>query len=237
MLKTKLEYSIKSVKLNKDHWAVKLFCLFLATDIAFIVLHVVFSHGALTSNVNFSLEKDRGYSEIVQYVKEYWSALLLGFLAIQASSLLFLSWSGLFFYLLLDDSLRIHERLGSFISKEFSLSPIFGLRAIDLGELTVSALVGLFFLIAIAISYRWGDRFSKKVSKSLIKLLFALAFFGLVVDMLHIGLSNLPLVGRFFDRLLGIVEDGGELVVMSLIVCFLFSLPSQSKQLSNKLIE
>lgn len=231
MLKTKLEYSINSVKLNKDHWVVKLFCLFLATDIAFIILHLIFSHGALTSNVNFSLERDRGYSEIFQYVKEYWSALLLGFLAIQARSLLYLSWSGLFFYLLLDDSMKIHERLGSFISKEFSFSPMFGLRAIDLGELTVSALVGLFFLAAIAINYRWGDRFSKKVSKSLIKLLFALAFFGIVVDMLHIGLSRLPLVGRFFDRLLGIVEDGGELIVMSLIVCFLFSLPSQPKKL------
>ncbi len=225
MLNKKLRYS---VKLNKGNWIVKLCCLFLATDIGFILLHLVYSYSDLISNDIFSLEKDRGYSEIFQYVKEYWSALLLGLLAVQARSLLYLSWSVLFFYLLLDDAVQIHENLGVLISSEFSFPAIFNLRAVDLGELAVSALVSLFFLIAIASNYRLGDRLSKEVSKSLIILLFALAIFGVFMDMLHVILST-----PFLDPLLILVEDGGELIIMSLIVCFVFSLSLKS----NKLIE
>jgi hypothetical protein len=217
-----------SVKLNKGNWIVKLCCLFLATDIGFIFLHLIYSYSDFISNDIFSLEKDRGYSEIFQYVKEYWSALLLGLLAIQARSLLYLSWSVLFFYLLLDDSVQIHENLGVLISSKFSFPAIFNLRAVDLGELAVFALVSLFFLIAIGINYRLGDRLSREVSKSLIILLFALAVFGVVLDMLHVVFST-----PFLDPLLILVEDGGELIIMSLIVCFVFSLSLKS----NKLIE
>jgi hypothetical protein len=51
--------------------------------------------------------QERGYSEIFQYIKEYWIALLLGALAVRQRSVLYLGWSLLFFYLLLDDSLTI----------------------------------------------------------------------------------------------------------------------------------
>ncbi|MBH8552419.1 hypothetical protein I8751_08525 [Nostocaceae cyanobacterium CENA357] len=223
MLNKNLRYS---VKLNKGNWIVKLCCLFLATDIGFILLHLVYSYSDLISNDIFSLEKDRGYSEIFQYVKEYWSALLLGLLAIQGRSLLYLSWSVLFFYLLLDDSVQIHENLGALISSKFSFPAILNLRAVDLGELVVSAVVSLFFLIAIGINYRLGDRLSREVSKSLIILLFALAIFGVFMDMLHVVLST-----PFLDPLLILVEDGGELMIMSLIVCFVFSLPLKSSKL------
>ncbi|MEA5507113.1 hypothetical protein VB735_29270 [Halotia wernerae UHCC 0503] len=223
VLNKRLKYS---VKLDKCNWAFRLCCLFLATDIGFIVLHLIYSYSDFISNDTFSLEKDRGYSEIFQYVKEYWSALLLGLLAVEGRSILYLSWSVLFFYLLLDDAAQIHEHLGALISSKFSFSAMFNLRAVDFGELAVSAVVSLFFLIAIAINYRLGDRLSKNVSKYLITLLFALAFFGVVVDTLHVILST-----PFLDPLLILVEDGGELVIMSLIVCFVFSLSLQSKKL------
>lgn len=218
MLNIRLKYPIK-VKLDKGNWAFKLFCLLLATDVVFIVLHLIYSYSNLISNDVFSLEKDRGYSEIFQYVKEYWSALLLGLLAVRGHSFLYLIWSVLFFYLLLDDAVQIHEHLGALISSKFSFHAMFHLRAVDFGELAVSAVAGLLFLIAIAINYRLGDRLSQKVSKYLIILLFALAFFGVAADMFHVLLSS-----PFLDPILILVEDGGELVVMSLIVCFVFSL-------------
>src|SRR3712207_5190827 len=114
--------------------------------------------------------------------KEYWIALLLGLFTIQKRSILYLGWSLLFFYLLLDDSLGIHERLGGIVSYRLGLSSAFNLRSIDFGEIIVSACVGLFFLLFIAIAYRSGDRFSRKTSRHLIIMLFALALFGIVVD-------------------------------------------------------
>src|SRR3712207_8517062 len=54
--------------------------------------------------------------------KEYWIALLLGLFTIQKRSILYLGWCLLFFYLLLDDSLGIHERLGGIVSYRLGLS-------------------------------------------------------------------------------------------------------------------
>lgn len=213
---TKLFDNLRSLKLSNA--GIKLLYLFLVTDLSFLLLHLIYSYTELISNEAFSLDKDRGYSEIFQYIKEYWIALLLSFLAVQKRTLLYFSWSLLFFYLLLDDATELHERFGFLISNRLNFTDMFSLRAIDFGELIVSAGAGLFFLILIGITHRFSDRSSRKTSKSLIILLFALTFFGVIVDMLHIVFKT-PLLDAIFVS----IEDGGELMIMSLIVCFVFS--------------
>ncbi|GAB1541305.1 hypothetical protein NUACC21_39760 [Scytonema sp. NUACC21] len=213
------------MKLYLSTWSSKLLYLLLAMDFTFIALHIIYTYTDLISNSSFSIEQDRGYAEIFQYFKEYWSVLLLSFLAFRQRSFLYLIWSLLFFYLLLDDSLQIHEKLGVFISRKLNFSSWFNLRAQDFGELTVSILVSLFFLIFIGITYYFSDRFARKTSRYLILALFALALFGIVVDMVHIAVKSPSLY-----TLLGLIEDGGEQVVMSGIVCFIFSLPESLPQ-------
>ncbi|ARV57370.1 hypothetical protein BZZ01_00870 [Nostocales cyanobacterium HT-58-2] len=218
-----------SVRLHLRTRSSILLYLFLAMDVTFIILHIIYTYTGLISNASFSIEQDRGYAEIFQYFKEYWSVLLLGLLALRARSLLYLIWSLLFFYLLLDDSLQIHETLGMYISAKLNFSGLFNLRAQDFGELAVSISVSLFFLVCISIAYYFSDRFSKKTSRYLIKALCFLALFGIVVDMVHIMVKSPPLYS-----LLGLIEDGGENVVMSIIVCFIFSL---SKGLPQKVTQ
>ncbi|MBD2528053.1 hypothetical protein H6G97_00185 [Nostoc flagelliforme FACHB-838] len=206
-------------KVGVDDWVVKLFFLFVATDMTFIIIHVIYAHTDLIPYNAFSLATDRGYSELFQYIKEYWSALFSGLLALQFRSPLYLSWSLLLFYLLLDDSLQIHEKLGGFISNQLSFSSMFNLRAKDFGELTVSIVVFLLFLCAIYISYSWSDHLSRQRSKHLIRLLFILAFFGVVVNMLHIAFKT----SHLLDTLFTVIEDGGEMLIMSLITCYILS--------------
>ena len=213
------------MKLHLSNRSNRLLYLFLALDITFIALHIIYTYTGLISNSSFSIEQDRGYAEIFQYFKEYWSVLLLSMLALRKRSFLYLMWSLLFFYLLLDDSLQIHEKLGGFISYKLNFSSWLNLRPQDFGELTVSILVSLFFLIFISTTYYFSDRFSRKISKYLIMALFALALFGIVVDMVHIAVKSPSL-----NTLLGLIEDGGEQVVMSAIVCFIFSLPERLPQ-------
>jgi hypothetical protein len=213
------------VKLDVKNYSIRLFYLLVATDLVFIILHIIHSYSGILSNPRFSLELDRGYGELFQYLKEYWILLLFGFLAVQKRSPLYLAWSLLFSYRLLDDSLSIHENLGRAISNKFAFSPALNLRAKDFGELVVSASVGLFFLILISIAYRFGDRTSRKTSKHLIVMLFGLALFGIVVDMIHIAVQAPSL-----DPLFNVVEDGGEMVVMSLIASFVFLLPERSSE-------
>lgn len=215
--------------LGLENWAVTLFYLFLVTDIGFIILHLIYSYTALIPGETipsklFSLETDRGYSELLQYVKEFWIALLLGVLALRKRSRLFLSWSLLFFYFLIDDATGFRERLAVVISRKLAFVGLFNLRPIDFGELTISAGFGLFFLAAIATTYRFSDRCAREISKKLTLLLLALVFFGVAIDILHIAIK-IPAI----EPILIAVEEGGEMIVMSLITCFVFSQSLQQK--------
>ena len=206
------------MKLDVNNNSSRLLYLFLATDFVLISLHILYLTTDILSNPYFSIEKDRGYGELFQYIKEYWIAILLSLLAWRNRSFLYLGWSLLFFYLLLDDAVSIHENLGRFISHRLGFSPAFNLRAIDFGELIVSACVGLFFLICIATAHRFSDRSSKQDSRYLILMLFVLALFGIVVDMVHIALQS-----PYWEPSLGLIEDAGEMIVMSFIAWFVFS--------------
>lgn len=228
MLHKNINYSFH---LDINNWKVQQLGLLLITDLSFIFLHLLFAHTRFISDYAFSLEAEMGYSEFFQYVKEYWIALLLIFLAIRNRSFLYLSWSFLFFYLLLDDSLQIHEKLGLYISNQFNFIPLFNLRSEDFGEIIVSGLACLIFGSMILLGYRFGNRFSRSVSKNLIKLLLLLALCGVGVDMVHTIFNN-----SLMETLLIVVEDGGELIVMSLIAYFVFSVSEYSPSKNHKLL-
>ncbi|NJR52038.1 MAG: hypothetical protein HC780_23165 [Leptolyngbyaceae cyanobacterium CSU_1_3] len=198
------------------------------TDFAFIVFHFLYEYTVLSKNPLLHISRDGGYAELFQYLKEFWSIALLSFLAIQTRSRSYLSWSSFFCYLLIDDSLSIHERLGDFIAEKLAFSALLKLRPVDFGELLVFGVSGLFFLTLIAIAYYLGDSFFRRASRKLIMLLLVLAFFGVAVDMLHV-------VFKFsrFEPLFSVLEDGGEMVVMSVMMCFIFSLSGRIQEGTN----
>lgn len=203
---------------------VKLLLLLLAVDVVFIVLYVLYKLPEvapaldLSLGQGFAIDRDGGYAEVFQYLKEGTIVLLLGLLALR-TRLSYLSWSLLFLYLLADDSLQVHEKLGGIVSERLEFAPLFNLRLQDFGELLVSALVGMFFLAAIAVAYWLGDRAFRKSSGYLLLLLAALASTGIVADMIHQMIGS-----RLVRGSLTIVEDGGEMLVMSVIVWFVVAL-------------
>jgi len=168
----------------------------------------------------YSLAKDRGYAEVFQYIKEYWIGLLFLYLAIKRRNFLYLSWSLLFGYLLLDDSFQIHEKLGSKVGSYFEFSPMLGLRAQDFGELIVSASFGSGFLGLIGLTYYFSDSSIKRTCRCLLVMLLVLVFFGIVMDMVDIMVKS-----PVWSPILGTVEDGGEMLIMSVIAWFVFLLP------------
>lgn len=218
-----MEVKIKKINIfDKFHFtnqSIKLFYLFLATDVAFMLLHLIHHYTGLTTNTAFSLETDRGFAEVFQYIKEYWIFLILGVLAVRTGVLLYGSWALLFFYLLLDDAGEIHEQLGTFVTNQFVIPGMLNLRGQDFGELVVIGTIGLVFLTLITLTYRLADYTSRKVSKHLIMMMFALAFCGIILDLFHIAASSPSL-----DPILMLLEDGGELVIMSFIAGYVISL-------------
>ncbi|MET0070218.1 MAG: hypothetical protein ABW096_09250 [Candidatus Thiodiazotropha sp.] len=196
----------------------KFLALLLLADLAFIFVHVIFEY-FLKSNTLFSINRDLGYAEVYQYIKEFWILVMLFVLAIKSRRIIYFTWSVLFLYLLLDDSLQLHENIGSFLANFYDLQPVFRLRAQDLGELVVFASVGFLLLGFIAGAYLYSDDTGKEISRHLFLLFVFLAFFGGLVDMLHIAVS-------FGKPVFALIEDGGEMIIMSIIVWYVFDIRS-----------
>lgn len=142
--------------------------------------------------------------------------MLLLHVTFRRRSALHFAWSLLFAYLLIDDSLTVHERIGVAVAKYFEFVPAFGLRAEDFGELSVSAVSAATLLILIGAAHYRADPASKQFSKHLFFLLISLAFFGVAADMVHMLFFS-------WDFFLALVEDGGEMLVMSIITWFVLS--------------
>lgn len=197
----------------------KLLVLLLIGDILFLILHLVHTYTALLPDFLFSILVDRGYAEFYQYMKELWILILFLILGINRRNILFLILSLLFLYFLIDDSLELHERIGAFLAVNLNFQPMFGLRDVDFGELAVFLFFGLQFLLLIGAAYIHSDAFSRVVLKNLLLMLAFLAFFGVIIDMVQITVLH-PVA----YNILGMVDDGGELIVMSLITAYVFHL-------------
>jgi hypothetical protein len=206
----------------KDSRIFSLLVLLVLTDIVFIILHLLHSL-RVYFYPDLSLEQDLGFSEIYQYVKEFWIAILFVMIAFKRREIAFNAWALVFFYFLLDDALQIHEYLNDHIAEWLNLPSVFGLRPKDLAEILFAAVTGFILLVILLVFYRFGSEFFRKVSQNLFILISFLIFFGLVMDMLH----NMIKLGYRFTQLLGTIEDGGELIVMSFIVAYVYFVNSE----------
>jgi hypothetical protein len=173
---------------------------------------------APVQNPMFDIEKDGGYAERFQYVKLFSIVVLLIWIAWKNRAVHYVAWALAFTYLLFDDSMQLHERVGRRIAESLALSPALGLRARDFGELLVTAAAGFFLAAVLLWAYRTGSRSFKKVSQDIILLILLLVFFGVVVDMAHVAFD----LGWQVTFVLGIVEDGGEMLAVSLILSYVY---------------
>jgi hypothetical protein len=212
-----------AIKKDSDKFLV----LLILTDFVFISLHIFHTYTGLLPNPLFSIEGERVYAEIYQYIKELWIVVLLISLAMRRANSLYLSWALLFFYVLLDDSLAVHERLGSLIVSWFDFHPGFGLRAQDFGELMVFFFFGAILFVLIAITYYLSGFADRRISKYLFSMVALLVFFGVVLDMVHQIVKH-----SLVKPVLGMIEDGGEMLVMSVITWFVFSSNSSCREVS-----
>jgi hypothetical protein len=215
----------------KETGASSFLLLLLVADLAFIFLHFLLLMTILNDPL-YGLERDRGYPEFYQYVKEFWIIVLLLSICVRTGAVGYIAWVMLFGYLLCDDALQVHERFGRYIATRLYFVPLLGLRARDFGELAVSAMSGALLLTLLAWFYVRGSDTFKQSTKHLLLLLLTVAFFGIFVDMLHVALK---VMGRKVNLLLGVVEDGGEMIAMSFVVWYVFLLNAREGDLDFSL--
>jgi hypothetical protein len=214
----------------------KLLLLLILTDLSFIFLHVLYMYTDVVTNYIFAIWRDRGPAEFYQYIKYQWVMILFLILWLARRRGLYLVYSLLFLYFLADDFLELHETLGARLAEWLTLQPLFGLRPQDFGELAIFLIVGSFFFALIAFFHLRADFYTRTVSKILILFIAFLAFFGIGVDMLAMMFSD-----AWKEAFFNFIEDGGEMLVMSGIVWFVFHLhptrdtvPLLSRQLPDE---
>lgn len=195
--------------------------LLVAADLAFVFCHVVYVETNLLRGRAFSLEADGGLPEAFQYVKQFWIAAITLIVARRTRLFVYLSWSAVFLFLLLDDALQFHEQAGLWLAQRYALPGVFSLRPEDLGELLFAAAVGAAMLVLVGFAVLREGAAARSASRDLVILIVLLAVLGVLLDMLHV-IAHFK--GSLTAQLLLIIEDGGEMVVISAIAAYAFDL-------------
>lgn len=186
----------------------------LVADLAFIAVFVMYAfaehYGIRDSlfrgNVKFSFV-DGGYPEIYGYAKE--ALLTMFFVAAFARSrqAVYLALALLFAICALDDSMALHEAMGRYLAATTGVPD-------SSGELVGWSLLGSIPMLAIAAAYRRSDPTSRRHAEAVLLAFAILLFFAIGMDVVH------ALVQRYvsgFQTVLTILEDGGELLTLTLL--------------------
>lgn len=202
--------------------------LLVAVDLIFILVHAMHAWSPWMNGAHFSLESESGMAAQYQYIKQVWLSACLCLALLQTRNTAFFGWALIFAFLLLDDLLMIHERLGGMLAGVLGFPAMFGLRPKDLGEVAAAALIGCVAVTLVLVAYRRGGEQSRQLSADLMCLLVALAVFGVFFDVLHtIAYFKAPALAQLFS----LIEDGGEMLVVSVITAYVFDITSNAGRL------
>lgn len=197
-----------------------LLLLLLSTDYLFMILHVMNRITPFNTPLLFRVDIDGSYSEFYQYIKFFWLIILFAYLLLSTQYKGYVSWLLIFVYFLLDDALQIHERLGLVVGQSIDLNLPFALRVRDVGELVVFGLFGMLLMIILGWAYFRGPQIFRKVSNDLLILLGAFVSFAVIFDLLLAAVD----LGQTTNAIIALLEDGGEMLVTSLFLWYVFLL-------------
>jgi hypothetical protein len=210
---------LQHLKKMSGHSASLLLLLVLSADFVFIVLHIII--GIFDPNPALcDISGICAFMNVYHLIKLFWITVLLAYLLIRTEYRGYVSWILMFTFFLFDDALLIHQNIGDQIAKSFAAHP-----ALNPGlpprffELAVLAIAGMVLLAVVAWTYFRSPYEFRKISNDMLLFIALLVFFGLIVDVATTIKLQSPVIFG-----LGIVEDGGELAVDSLIVCYVFLL-------------
>lgn len=195
-------------------------------DLGLILLNVIIASmratGVISGNIDAWLVfHETSIGSYFNYVK--WAVLVMS-LAVVAlrhhRAWILLVLAALFLYILLDDTLELHEYYGSLIAERFGLVTTMAVPAEDLGQLIFLMAVGGIFSGLAIVAFFVSAQVWQRVAVPLLAALLGLAFFGVGVDVVHSMTNSLPQgqTQKMLDVGLAIFEDGGEMIFGSVLV-------------------
>jgi hypothetical protein len=187
-------------------------------NVTFVLLHIysVAGFGEEWTR-NYRVDIDRGFAEIFNYAQVVGCGLLLYRCYVKSGDVVYLAWALVFTFVVLDDSLLIHERVGKLLDTRLGLPALPGLRSHDTGELIVWAAASALLVPALILGFRNSKQDAVEFGKVLTLIFALLVFFAVVVDMVH--MAAVPR-SHSADAILAVVEDGGEMLSVALALAF-----------------
>jgi len=191
--------------------------LFIATELAVLASDGLAGTSVPGENL-LSLRADWGIPEIWRYLKTIVVVVLFTRAYLRHSELVFGSWAFVFLLIVLDDALLIHERLGDLVGSWLSVGSG-DIEAGEVGGLLIWSGLGLLALSVLVYGHQRSGDLARQVSRVFGWILGLLLFFAIGFDTL---LALLSAVSGFATGA-QIVEDGGELLVLSLALIATFA--------------
>lgn len=199
----------------------------LTADLLLISFDVLLRNGVL-SDPRFSISHEGGLGESLQYGKAATAALLLFGIAFHRRSVVILVWALVFAFVLGDDAGQLHENAGVYLGATLMLPEIGGLRPNHLGELLFFGAIGCVSAAAFLAAIRRGSRDDRAFSRRLVTGFALLAVFGVALDGLHSYLRRTQL-----EEVLAVTEDGGEMIVLTLLLAHVCGYRAASARLGS----
>lgn len=193
-----------------------LFCLVLIAGYSFAVLSYDLFEVSKSVIWIIALNRDGGFAEIVGYAASAISVLCFGRVYLRRGGRVSLFLMTLMMYIGVDDAFKYHERFGAFLVEGLNLGAVGGLRAQDTGEIAAWSIAALTLACIIVWSRRRIQPGDQGVAMLVGLLFVALVLCGVVLDMLHIVLPGQ------IGFVIGVLEDGGELMCLVAIACTAF---------------
>lgn len=155
------------------------------------------------------------------YFKFLSCAALLWASANRSGQPLFRSLAVIFFILAIEDALELHERIGPYIIEIFNVQPYFGIAVTNWDDPIAFGGLGLICLALAIHGYRRSSARARQIGWNFLKLIVLLACFGVLADFVSALLLGLEgSMRRFIHIVMSLVEDGGEMIVVSLITVY-----------------
>lgn len=185
----------------------------LAVDAALVLLFLSTAVGPGPPDP--ALFDDGGVAEWFGHAKVAVTVGLLVVVAVRTGQAVFAAWAVLLALVVLDDALMLHEIWGARLAGAVDLPVVAGLRAQDTGELVVWAAMGLLPAVAVIVTHLRSDESTRRRSRRIGYLFAALLVVAVLLDVLVVATGP-----SLASAVLALGEDGGELVVMTLLLAY-----------------
>jgi hypothetical protein len=188
-----------------------------AVDLLLVAVHVAAGLLKRTGTIEgwplWHLGTEGSVPEVFNYLK--WAALaaVLAVASRRLGSLLLAVLAALFLLVLLDDSLQFHERAGRMLAGLLGAEDSMTQAA---GEIAYWLATGALFAILIAFGWRASSAAVRRTVLPLACLFGGVVVCGIGFDVLH----ALSPAGSALGAILGILEDGGEMVFASALLAY-----------------